>query len=73
MKVRDLIELLKGLPENAEVVLSKDGEGNSYSPLSGHSRGKYTPDSTWSGEFRTHDDNDKPVRRPNAVCLWPVN
>jgi len=33
MKVKELIEQLKKIDPEREVVLSADGEGNSYSPL----------------------------------------
>ena len=51
MKVKELIALLSETNPELEVVLSKDGEGNSYSPLADHSFGQYEPDSTYSGEL----------------------
>lgn len=53
-----------------QVVMSKDAEGNSFSPLDEIVVGAYTPDSTWSGEFT---DIEMPAGSTNAVCLWPVN
>ncbi|MFT7273462.1 MAG: hypothetical protein ACI9V1_003000, partial [Spirosomataceae bacterium] len=35
MTVKELKELLQTLPDNMEVILQSDAEGNSYSPLSG--------------------------------------
>lgn len=35
MKIQDLIDLLKGCDPEGLVVMSSDGEGNMYSPLSG--------------------------------------
>lgn len=67
MKVKELIEILKPLDPEAEVILSKDAEGNNYSPLSDYSSGKYIPDSTWSGEFESRRG------KYNAICLWPTN
>jgi hypothetical protein len=81
MTVAELIAELQQLDPEALVVQSKDGEGNSYSPLADVSFGWYLPDSTWSGEWM-HDGaenepeyewegpTDKDVR---AVCLWPTN
>lgn len=69
--VKQLRELLAECPDEAIVVLSKDAEGNSFSPLpagDGLSQGRYVASSTWSGEFRS-DDPDEVV----AVCLWPTN
>jgi len=81
MKVKDLIELLGTLPGDMEVIMSKDGEGNGFSPWCGdHSVGEYTPETTWYGEFSDSEEDDEtgveteiPVERQNAVVLWPVN
>lgn len=78
MKVKKLIELLSALNPELEVVLSKDGEGNEFSPLDeSYSTGQYVPDSTWSGEFRSSQYSvaDGGCRRKdiNAIVLWPVN
>lgn len=52
MKVRELLSTLMDLPQDAIVVMSSDGEGNSYSPLSDVIRDHvYAADSTWSGEI----------------------
>lgn len=51
MTVKELRDMLVGLPDDMDVVMSKDGEGNSYSPLSDcNSNCIYIPDSTWSGD-----------------------
>ena len=45
MKVKELIEFLKKQPQDAEVLLSSDEEGNSYSPCDiencGYARGNF--------------------------------
>ena len=56
MKVRDLIDLLSTLDQEAEVILSSDAEGNSYSPLASYDTGVYAPNSTWSGDFYSTND-----------------
>lgn len=70
-----------------DIVLSSDGEGNSYSPITqGYTVGWYVPDCTWSGEFHSddeieecteeYDDEDKEHFREygvRAMILWPVN
>ena len=76
MKVKQLIKQLQKVNPNFEVVLSKDGEGNSFSPASDIGVYAYTPDNTWSGEIRDLDDEleedeDKPVA--NAIVIWPTN
>ena len=51
MKVKELINILKEMPQEALVVMSKDAEGNSYSPLyKVASDTIYEPETTWYGE-----------------------
>jgi len=61
--VGTLKELLNDYPDHLKVILSKDGEGNSYSPLAPkgytESYGIYIPDNTWSGEFTTYKDDEQ--------------
>lgn len=74
--VGELRAELAGVPDDTPVILSKDGEGNGYSPLSSVSKDYvYEPESTWSGEVHdTTDDeyepDDEDVR---VVVLGPVN
>lgn len=69
MKVSELIEFLRWEPQDALVVMSKDQEGNSYSPLSSGCLGSYEAANTWSGKW-----DDEPLPEGTAaVCLWPVN
>ena len=49
MKVKELKALLADADDNDEVVLSKDAEGNRYSPLSNCWQATYVPNSAWSG------------------------
>lgn len=84
--VKELIKALKKLDPEAVVVLSSDGEGNSYSPLCedfGVSR--YKADSTYSGELVSESDfSDDPDYYDNdldtylsgsvpAVVFYPIN
>lgn len=57
MKVSELKEQLKNLPDDMEVILQKDSEGNGYSPLYGiDPTGIYREDETgWGGEV--YDDS----------------
>lgn len=53
MKVKELIEKLKNVDPERIIVMSKDAEGNDYSPLYDiDDEMVYVPDSTWSGEVR---------------------
>lgn len=78
MTVGKLRELLANLPAELPVILSKDGEGNGYSPLADTSRTQYCPETTWSGwiyddDADIEDDEDVPSGSVPALVLWPVN
>lgn len=78
MKIRDLIAELSKLDPELDVVIAKDAEGNGYSPCSGAWPGNYTPESTWSGDWRSlgdepSEDGDCSAAEVNAVVLFPVN
>lgn len=70
MKVKELISELQKLDPEAEVVLSKDSEGNNFSPAADFSIGKYCPENTYSGEFVSEDNESDSIK---AVCIWPTN
>lgn len=56
MTVKKLRAELKKFEQDAIIVLSSDGEGNSYSPMPEEgffSLGTYSADNTWSGEFHS--------------------
>jgi hypothetical protein len=85
MKVSELIEELKALDPDMEVIVQKDSEGNGYSPLAGVDPGAiYVADSTWSGEVyeaeltadevcMEEDDWQEILKMPRALILYPVN
>lgn len=50
MNVEELIVLLQKEDPKNLVVMAKDSEGNSYSPLSDHWVGGYRAETTYSGE-----------------------
>jgi hypothetical protein len=73
-------DLLADQPDDAIVVLSKDAEGNGFSPLSAPlGSAWYVPESTWSGEvFPIGPDADGDIYEPDgqelfAVVLDPIN
>jgi hypothetical protein len=85
MNVKQLKKILEGVEDSRIVVMSSDGEGNSFSPLADVSeRGKYEADSTYSGDFSTIEKLTKEdiadgfteediARGEKAICLWPTN
>lgn len=81
IKVSSLIKLLKTLDPNLIVVLSKDSEGNSFSPMpngAGFCESVYRPDSTWSGELVESEEGAKEkveLEKGDLPCVvfWPTN
>ena len=77
MTIAELKEYLNQFNDDDVVIMSKDAEGNSFSPLSDGESGRYIAETTWSGEF--HDstaalngwiNEDDGI---GSVCLYPIN
>ena len=89
MKVSELIALLEILPDDALVVMARDSEGNSYSPLRDITSGEiYAPESRCHGEIylaeltpelmeQGYTDEDVYTADDRegveAIVLWPIN
>ena len=84
MKVKELINLLREEDPEAIVIMAKDSEGNSYSPLSDFWCGVYQAETSWSGEVGyselTEDlenagytEEDLIEGGASAVILCPIN
>ena len=85
MKVKELIKQLERENPESEVILQKDAEGNSYSPLSDvDGNAVYIPDSTWHGDVyslewsaddacMTDEEWAEINAKPHCVVLAPVN
>jgi len=84
MTVKELIEQLEKEDPTRLVVMSKDSEGNGFSPGYAVEACSYVADSTWSGEIGLEELTDKlreagyseeDVKEDGvpALCLWPVN
>ena len=71
MHKNELIRKLQTIPGNPRIILSKDGEGNGFSPLDEITLGFYQEHSTWSGDFT--DIPEGCVEEPSDLCFWPVN
>lgn len=83
--VGELRDLLNGLDPNLVIVMSKDGEGNGFSPLAEAYEAWYEADNTWSGNIIDADylavEEDATVDEiqerlhgaTECVVLWPVN
>jgi hypothetical protein len=86
--VGELMDYLATQPRDRKLVLSKDAEGNGFSPLTEAAEAMYLADSTWSGslyitpEELAHslandggytEDDAAPDGAERVVVLWPVN
>lgn len=84
MKVKDLKKLLETVDDERIVIMSKDSEGNDFSPLSSlDDESAYESDSTYSGEIgiekltpelekKGYTEEEVSHGVP-ALVLWPVN
>ena len=51
MNIKELKELINDLPDDMDIIMSSDSEGNNYSPLSNVDPNYiYIPDNSWSGD-----------------------
>jgi hypothetical protein len=89
MTVRNFKKILEGLDDNTEVLMSKDSEGNSYSPLSGYDCGyidkndieSYYIESYFSERYNFRDNGFKneeewqeyKKKAMKVIVLYPVN
>ena len=85
MNVKELREFLQDLPDEMEVILQKDAEGNGFSPLEGLSSDcVYTPTTTWFGEVHdtkwtadeacmSEEELAEMNSKPRSLILYPVN
>jgi hypothetical protein len=65
--VGDLLDYLATQPRDRKVILRKDAEGNSHSPLADAWEAMYVADSTYSGETHiTPEDLAEQMAGPNA-------
>ena len=81
--IGDLVAELLKLDQSLPIVMSRDAEGNGYSPLSAWDVATYYPDvwndgslSTYSGAVDHPDDEPgewKGRVGVKALVLWPVN
>ena len=73
MKKSELIEILQQIDGDPEVVMSKDGEGNEYSPCAGYGTAMYDAETTWYGNVYNIEVDETPETAVPCVILWPTN
>ena len=65
--VGELLDYLATQPRDRKIVLSKDAEGNGFSPLADAGESMYAAESTWSGSvYLTPEDLAEELARPNS-------
>ena len=70
MNVKELKEAIADLPDDMEVILQKDAEGNGYSPLQGDDTDCiYVAETTWYGEVYSIQGSDKESAEHNGMEL----
>ncbi len=72
MTTSELIQRLATYPAHMEVIMAKDGEGNSFSPVDDLSTEWYAAVNTWSGSIIAPEDVDD-EETVLSLILWPVN
>lgn len=76
MKAGVLKKILERIPDETELVISCDSEGNSFSPLDSYSLGKYLETSHGRGEFACDAQDEKALdgmgKTIDAFALWPT-
>lgn len=78
MTIKELIEKLKDLPQDLPVIMSKDSEGNGYSPILDLDCLWYIPFSKWSGDVYNSEDLEElkldgmGKGAKKVVCFWPT-
>ena len=63
-----LKDYLKNIPNYYTIIISKDGEGNSFSPMIGEiSLGNYEPENALVGDFEFENNN------PSSIVFFPIS
>lgn len=70
MKVKELIGELQKIDPELEIILSKDEEGNRFSPLDeNYGIGYYAPENGWSGEFYDKESVEQEILPDEGITL----
>lgn len=73
MKKSELIAILNSVEGDPEIIMSKDSEGNRFSPCANWSTDRYISENTWSGELEYSGGEGTNHNAIPAVILWPTN
>lgn len=69
MKVKELLEILNLCDPEAIVIMSRDAEGNGYSPLNNIGEDLYEAETSRYGDLA----DDRSIDAEEAVVFWPLN
>lgn len=83
MTVKELKEILNNADDTDLVILSRDGEGNSYSPLCDTQLCTYSEEESWEGQLGLREltpelikegytEEDMLENGTNAIVLYPT-
>lgn len=67
MTVKQLVKYLKGFPQNLEIIVARDSEGNSFSPVAEIGENTYIPENQYRGDISGSTED------PNCLVFWPTN
>ncbi len=85
MNIKELKEAIGNLPDDMEVIIQKDSEGNDYSPLRGvDPDAVYIPKTTWYGDVYsmnwkaddacvTDEEWEEIKSKSRSLILYPIN
>ena len=76
MNIKELKEVIDKLPDDMEVILQKDSEGNGFSPLADcDTNCIYIKETDWSGEiaYCTDEEWEDIKVNPKVLVLCPMN
>jgi len=79
MKIKELVEELQKLPQDLDIVIATDEEGNGFHNFSGVEYGIITENDGWAVEFTAwavDEDGEETgeivsLDDATAICFWP--
>ncbi len=74
MTKADLLKAIVDVPDDTLIVMSRDSEGNDYSPLAQIDEALYRAENTYSGELYDEDQGEEEKKKcVPCIVLWPTN
>lgn len=85
MNVKELREAIANLPDDMEVIIQRDSEGNGFRVTGGVDyECIYIPDGSWSGDVYSttwtaheagydEEEWDEMLKKPRVLVIYPIN